>query len=248
MCKDEIVMYYSLNIVIPNYLCDRFDTLSMWGMARILQEVADRHAATNGIGFAELSQANKAWVLSRVYYKVERLPKEGEEVKVTTWSRGTDGLFAFREYTMETLAGERLVSGTSYWVVINYIERKAIRMHDLMDGYEFHPDLATDRETLGRVRVPKTELPPVSCFEVKPSMLDHNNHVNNAEYIKWIFDNLADDTLRDPHRDFRFTLEYFQETPPVDTVSVFRIPTEDATYFQISNSRTVAVTAKVENV
>lgn len=241
-------MYHSFKITIPNYLCDRHDTLSMWGLARIFQEAADQHAAMSGIGFAQLSQENKAWVLSRVYYKVDRLPKEGEEVTVTTWSRGTDGLFAFREYTLCAPDGTRLVSSSSYWVVINYLERKAVRMHDLMDGFEYHPDLATDRATLSRVRAPRQAEPmqPVSQFEVKPSMLDHNNHVNNAEYIKWVFDNLLPDTLGNPHKDFRFTIEYFQETPPDDTVSVFRIPNDGATYFQISNSRSVAVTAVIE--
>ena len=240
-------MFYSLKTIIPNYLCDRHDTLSMWGLARIFQEAADQHSASSGIGFAQLSQDNKAWVLSRVYYKVERLPREGEEVTVTTWSRGTDGLFAFREYTLCAADGTRLVSGSSYWVIINYLERKAVRMHDLMDGFEYHPDLATDRETLSRVRVPRqaTEPQPVDQFHVKPSMLDHNNHVNNAEYIKWVFDNLAPDTIKDAHRDFRFSIEYFQETPPDDTVSVFRIPADGATYFQIANSRSVAVTAEI---
>lgn len=241
-------MFYTLKTTIPNYLCDRHDTLSMWGLARIFQEAADQHSASSGIGFAQLSQDNKAWVLSRVYYKVERLPREGEEVTVTTWSRGTDGLFAFREYTLCAADGTRLVSGSSYWVIINYLERKAVRMHDLMDGFEYHPDLATDRETLSRVRVPRqaTEPQAVDQFHVKPSMLDHNNHVNNAEYIKWVFDNLAPDTLKDEHAGFRFTIEYFQETPPDDTVSVFRIPADGATYFQIANSRSVAVTAELQ--
>ncbi|MBP5645653.1 MAG: hypothetical protein J6W95_06965, partial [Bacteroidales bacterium] len=120
--------------------------------------------------------------------------------------------------------------------------------HDLMDGFEYHPDLATDRETPSRVRVPRqaTEPQAVDQFHVKPSMLDHNNHVNNAEYIKWVFDNLAADTLKDEHAGFRFTIEYYQETPPDDTVSVFRIPTDGATYFQIANSRSVAVTAELQ--
>ena len=240
-------MYHSFQTVIPNYLCDRFDTLSMWGLARIFQEAADQHAAAAGIGFTQLIRDNKAWVLSRVYYKVDRLPREGENVTVTTWSRGTDGLFAFREYTLSSPDGTRLASCSSYWVIINYIERKAIRMHDLMDGFEYHPDLATDRETLDRIRIPRQQEPPapVSQFLVKHSMLDHNNHVNNAEYIKWIFDNLSKETLSDLHSNFRFSIEYFQETPPDDTVSVFRIPDGNSTFFQISNSRSLAVTARI---
>lgn len=241
-------MFFSINTVIPNYICDQYDTLSMWGLARIFQEAADRHAASGGIGFEQLIQDNKAWVLCRVYYKIHRLPKEGEEVTAKTWSRGNDGLFAFRDYSLSDNQGTIIASSTSYWVIIDLQQRKAIRLHDMMSDFEYHNEQATDRSTLDRVRIPKIEVQPqpVSQFAVKPSMLDHNNHVNNAEYIKWIFDNLQPTTLKDIHHNFSFTIEYFQETPPNDIISVFRIPTDNATYFKISNSHSVAVTAMIE--
>lgn len=239
---------YQFNIKIPNYICDQYDTLSMWGLARIFQEAADKHASMEGVGFSQLKQDNKAWVLIRVYYKIDRLPNEGEEVTAKTWSRGNDGLFAFREYTLTDPDGNLLVSSTSYWAIIDLLQRKAVRLHNLMNNFKDITDLATDRATLDRVRIPKQdeEPLPVAEFPVKPSMLDHNGHVNNAEYIKWVFDNLNTETLKDIHRNFRFTIEYFQETPPNDTVSVFRIPTDNSTYFKISNSRSVAVKAVIE--
>ena len=220
----------------------------MWGLARILQEAADRHASSAGLGFAQLVQDNKAWVLSRVYYHVNRLPREGEEVTVSTWSRGNDGLFAFRDYQLTDTNNNILVASTSYWVIIDLIGRKAIRLHSLMNDFESHPDLATDRSTIDRVRIPRQLImQQVSQFPVKPSMLDHNGHVNNAEYIKWIFDNLSPEALSVITDSFRFTIEYYNETPPDDNVSVSRASGEDCTYFQVSNSRSVAVTAQIES-
>ena len=76
---------------------------------------------------------------------------------------------------------------------------------------------------------------------VKNSMLDHTQHVNNAEYIKLIFDEYQDINSQ----SIDFEIHYILETQPNDTVSVSRMQAESSTYFQISNSRGVSVLAKI---
>ena len=107
-------MYYTDTVTIPNYICDQYDHISLWGLARLFQESAGHHAETAGMGFRQLIDRGKAWVLSRMYYVIDRMPKEGETVTVRTWSRGTDGLFAFRDFQLIDSQG---VAATccSYW-------------------------------------------------------------------------------------------------------------------------------------
>ena len=72
-------------------------------------------------------------------------------------------------------------------------------------------------------------------------MLDHTNHVNNAEYVKWIFDTLPHGTnIPTP---YHLCLEYQQETQPAELVTIHRLPTPEATYYRISNPRSTAVLA-----
>jgi acyl-ACP thioesterase len=239
-------MFYTQQLITPNYLCDQHDNLAMWAAARLFQEVAGYHIATSGIGFSQLIQQGKAWVLCRSYYQVRRLPHEGEHLMLRTWSRGTDGLFAFREFQLLDEQGEAAVASTTYWAVIDLATRKVLRMHDRLVNFEHHPDLATDRDTIDRLRLPKgVERPtPAAQFAVRPSMLDHTSHVNNAEYVKWVFDHLPQGSA--PSLPFRFSIEYVVETPPNDTVSVFAYPQPGSTIFQITNSNAVAVMAKID--
>lgn len=177
-------MYYTDTVTIPNYLCDCRDRLTMWGLARLLQESAGHHAETAQMGFRQLIERGKAWVLCRMYYEVDRLPMEGETVTVRTWSRGTDGLFAFREFELLDPQGVAVTCST-YWVIIDMLSRKAVRIRDYWAGIETHDDCATSRSSLDRLRVPKDAGNPLSAtsFPVKSSMLDHTFHVNNARSI-----------------------------------------------------------------
>lgn len=239
-------MIYSAEYTVPDYLCDYRDKLSMWGVARLFQQVAGFHVDSAGIGFTCLIEQGKAWVLCRSYYEVDRLPQEGERVTLKTWSRGTDGLFAFREYLMLDEQDKRLVGSSAYWAVIDFSTRHVVRLHDLMSAMESHPESATQKTQLNRLRIPKKLSlgESVRQFPVQTSMIDHTRHVNNAEYIKWIFDALGDPlaVVREP---FQLSLEYMQETQPNENVSVFNIQDEDASWFQISDSSEVKVVAKI---
>ena len=238
------LMYYTHEYIIPNFLCDQHDTLTMWGVARLFQEVAGFHVSSVGMGFPQLIEQGRAWVLCRAFYQVNRLPHEGDKILLKTWSRGTDGLFAFREFQMFDSQGGILVSSSAYWAIIDVSTRRVMRIQDMMGTFESHPDFATERQTLPRLRTPKgVPFEQVAQFSVRPSMLDHTGHVNNAEYVKWIFDYLPDADYKSA--PFAFSIEYLLETQPSEAVSLSRLTTPPSTLFQISNSRSIAVIASL---
>ena len=112
-----------------------------------------------------------------------------------------------------------------------------------MDSFKCYDGFATDRHQLDRLRLPKDAVEPetVAQFHVLPSMLDHTNHVNNAEYVRWIFDTLPQGShIPTP---YHLCLEYQQETQPNELVTIRRISTPGTIYFQISNPRSTAVLA-----
>lgn len=232
-------------MVIPNYLCDRHDTLTMWGMARLFQEVAGAHVAAGGIGFNDLMNQGKAWVLSRMFYHVERLPREDEEVTATTWSRGCDGLFAFREFQLIDGKGGVCASASSYWAVIDLKTRHVVRLHDLMEGFRHDPRYATSQLVIDRLRFSDRvgESAPEITFQVRNSMIDHTGHVNNAEYVKWIFDSLPEGF--EVSAPFDFHIEYILETLPRESVVINCLQDGEGVAFQVANNRSVAVRARL---
>ena len=239
---------YSTEQETAAYLCDRKDRLQPWAAVRLCQEISEAHSMAMGVGYEELMRRNSIWILSRAYYNIFKRPKAFEKIMLNTWSRGTDGLFAFRDYRMTDEAGETLLTGTTYWPMIDFTTRKPLRLKEIMDHYECCTDEATDHSVLERLRVPDMSEPD-GCFEQTAvySMIDHAQHVNNAEYVRLVFDSLMQ-TDFDLDKPFSLEMNYQHETHPDDTLSVMRKQANGAVWIQISNSNGLSVVAKVTSL
>jgi acyl-ACP thioesterase len=236
---------YKIEQETAAYLCDRKDRLQPWAAVRLCQEISEAHSMAMGVGYEELMRRNSIWILSRAYYNIYKRPKAFEKIMLSTWSRGTDGLFAFRDYRMTDESGETLLTGTTYWPMIDFTTRKPIRLKEIMSHYECCTDEATDHSVLERLKLPDMENPDGS-FEspARYSMIDHAQHVNNAEYVRLVFDSLMQ-TDFDLDKPFGLELNYQHETHPGETLSVLRKQQDCAVWIQISNSRGLSVVAKV---
>lgn len=236
---------YKIEQETPAYLCDRKDRLHPWAAVRLCQEISEAHSRAMGVGYEELMLRNSIWILSRAYYYIYKRPQAFEKIMLSTWSRGTDGLFAFRDYRMTNEAGETMLTGTTYWPMIDFTTRKPIRLKEIMSHYECCTDEATDHSVLERLRLPDMTNPD-GCIEQTAafSMIDHAQHVNNAEYVRLVFDSLMQ-TDFDLDKPFGFEINYQHETQPDDTLSISRKQDDDSVWCQILNSRGVSVTAKI---
>lgn len=232
----------------PSYLCDRKDRLHPWAAVRQCQEVSEFHSKATGIGYEELLKQNRIWIISRAYYIIYKRPVAFEKVMLSTWSRGNDGLFAFRDYRMKNEAGETLLAGTTYWPMIDYSTRKPIRLKEVMIDYEYRQEEATDHSVLERLRLPDMSEPDGRFEQLAlHSLIDHAQHVNNSEYVRLMFDSLVQ-TDFDLDKPFSFEINYQHETQPGDTLSVLRKQDNGATFIEIRNSRGLSVAAKVAHI
>ena len=237
-------MVYSLEQVVPSYLCDRTDRLLPWAAVRLCQEVTEYHGNSVGGGFDKLVEQNRAWVIVRSYYEFKRRPSAFEKIMLNTWPRGNDGLFAFRDYRVMS-GDEVLLTGTSYWTLIDYIQRRAVRLHDYVNVYETTDELATSREKLDRIVMPQMETPDYTFeLQARHSMIDHTSHVNNSEYIKWIFDALSEIGF-DFDKPFGLELNFQHETKPIDKAHVAVFHHDNSYFAQITNSLGISVNAKI---
>ena len=238
-------MIYSMQQEVPSYLCDRNDRLHPWAAVRLCQEVTEYHSNTLGVGFDKLVVDNRAWVIVRAYYEFHRRPAAFEKVTLNTWPRGNDGLFAFRDYRINGADGEVLLTGTSYWSMIDYERRRVLRLGGYIDAYEAHDELATGRSTIDKLQMPDfDESDTIIRMQSRHSMIDHTGHVNNSEYIKWIFDAL-NELQFDFDRQFSLELNFQHETKPGDNVAVMARRSDDAYYAQVNNSQGIGVVAKI---
>ncbi len=236
---------YAKAMEVPDYLCDRDDRLHTWAAVRLCQEVSELHSKATGIGYETLREKNLIWIISRAYYIIYRRPRAFEKVMLSTWSRGNDGLFAFRDYRMESTEGEALLEGTTYWPLINYETHKPVRLNDTLADYECSSQRASDRDTLERLRLPDMSDADGRMESVAHySMIDHVGHVNNSEYVRLLFDSVMQ-TGFDLGRPYSLELNYNHETEPGDRLAVLRKQDGDAHWIQITNSRGVSVSARI---
>ncbi len=148
-----------------------------------MQEIAWEHARLLGFGFEDLAEDQLFWVLSRLLFKVNRRPKWTEEFTLETWSRGTDGFFAYRDYTLIDQKGNILLEGTSSWLILNASTRRLQRFRELKSLPPYQD--SSIGYNAGKVASPINSVPlifsPVTFNEI-----DINQHFNTGRYLERI--------------------------------------------------------------
>ena len=241
-------MIYHQELKIPSYLCDIDDRLHLWAAVRLCQEVTEYHGTATGIGFKVLLSQNRAWIISRAYYDIRRLPTAFEPVVFTTWSRGHNGLLAYRDYRVLTPAGEVLLTGTSYWAMIDMTRRRVLRLNELIEGYESHHECATEKTDIEKIaHLNPNEAQYAMQRAVSFGMLDHTRHVNNSEYIRLCSDLLHEHGFSTDH-PFSLTVNYNHETRLGDTLNAYGYSSDTTHHLTISTTEHPCVTAIVKNI
>ncbi|MBR3528789.1 MAG: hypothetical protein IKN84_03930 [Bacteroidales bacterium] len=247
-------MFYQEEITLSTLICDEDDKLTLWGLARLFQDVAEDHSESLGVGYWGLKPMLRAWILTRVYYNVLRLPTAGEKLTLRTWAKPDNGLIAPRDYQLIDAEGKICAASASNWVVLNMETRRVCRLGDIIKPYEKLNEHATSVEKFDKMHVDE-DLPLIKHIDIPYSAIDHTHHVNNAEYMKWICDSIPEVCKQhdDPSRReiAEFDINYVKETkyddPNVNLYgNVVHDGDTDEWQFRLTNSNGVAVLAQVK--
>jgi medium-chain acyl-[acyl-carrier-protein] hydrolase len=180
---------YQKEYKIPVYDIGADGRLNIHSLFNYLQDIASEHAVKLGFGKDDLVRENHFWVLSRLAASVAIWPGWEETIIVRTWPRGTDKLFAIRDYEVTYPDGRIIATASSSWLVVNISSRRVQRPDYILT--KFNSDTPV-RIAMGRNAVkiePAAEDGANSTpFRVRQSDLDVNLHTNHAMYIKWAAD------------------------------------------------------------
>lgn len=168
---------------------DKFGNIKPSAVLDLFQDAAGQHAEEIGVGFDEMIKRSYLWVLTKIKFKVIANLESYQKVIVKTWPLSPNRFSYRREYAIEDENGERLIVGSSEWVVIDSEKRRLVSAPDL---YPFTDGFHT--ETMCEEKLSKVE-----DFEVmgEPyivntgfSDLDVNDHINNTKYANYVLDAL----------------------------------------------------------
>ena len=85
---------------------DHTELLTLPGLVNYFQDCSTFQSEDIGYGVESLKKSGQAWILSAWQIVVNRYPKLGEYIRVSTWATDFTGLFGLRNFKMEDEAGE----------------------------------------------------------------------------------------------------------------------------------------------
>lgn len=177
------------------------------------------HAKGTNYGHDELSARNLKWVLVKAEMHITRLPRWGERIAIETWGKRRVKLYALRDFTVSSSDGQKLVSATSSWMVLDKASGRPQRFDQKSDSLPWQPGKDEIETSLEKVRELKHGK-EVARFRVLFSDIDVNRHVNSSKYLQWMMDSHPYDYLETAEPQ-GIELSFLAEALPDDEVAVF---------------------------
>ena len=210
---------YQESISIKSYHTNKYGKASIASLFNILIEAAWAHAQVMDWGYDSLKSNNLFWVLSRIYFQVEKYPVWQDQITLTTWSAGTDGMYAYREYILENGKGEIILRASSAWLILDMESHKIFRLSDFRTTF---PKFIDDRACRNPIRI-KPDLHPEKLYfyPVLFSEIDINQHFNSVKYVERVLDDFGIDFL-DRFEPAELEVNYLKEGQAGDQIAVTR--------------------------
>jgi len=208
---------------------DCSNRLTVGSIFSFFQEAAISHAADLGVGVNDLAEKKQVWVLSRFSLFIERRPAYGETIKISSWPRKWEKLFAIRDYEIRDREDRSVVRGRAGWLVLDIEKRRPLRVEAILNGLP--PNEGIDVFPRTGVSASPVALDFKSSSEKKAertalySDIDYYGHVNNARYVQWIQDLTDMETLTKTDQ-VRLDINYLSEVKPRETVELWMAPLE----------------------
>lgn len=183
-------MYFTREAKANYYDCDCNNRLKLSAAMKYMQQTSSEHLEALNLSPDKLFRENMVFLLSKMCVKIHRMPLCTEPLVVGTAPLVPRGVRFLREFILESLAGERLISAMSLWVLVDPASRRVLRPKSFPYKISFQePGLGgiIDDEPLpkGVERVGGLMEVPV-----RYSHIDVNGHVNNTFYADFVLDAL----------------------------------------------------------
>ena len=203
---------YEERFKVRTWDVDSANKLTIAAAYNYCQEVAGNHAQALGVGGDYMKANGIAWILSRMSAVLYTRPAQGETISLRTWPRGTERLFAIRDYELTNEAGVLVGSARSAWLIVDTTTFRPRRPEALAEGLPTNEGL--DSLPDGAQAIPSSEsLEKTMDRTVAYSDLDYNGHMNNSRYAQWVQD-AVDPELLSKASSIRLDINYLAELKP----------------------------------
>lgn len=211
---------YEKTIRVDSSDGDRYDRLRPSALLRYFQDVGTEHTLLVGMDRDYLvSEYHGCWLLTRVWFRLERPIFSGEDIRVETWHRGVSGIQVYRDFRI--CCGNAVVGqAASAWVVADVENRKMLRPQSIPAIAEAPVPEGVENHLLKLIRAPEEKH---FSYEktIRYADLDVNGHMNNTKYADVLLDVFSPQELEDRYIA-EMQLNYSQECRFGETIAIYR--------------------------
>ncbi len=171
---------------------DRTGRLDLPGIINYFQDCSTFHSEDVGLGIDALKEKRRVWILSSWQVIVNRYPKMGERIDISTWATGFKGLYGTRNFRMRDEGKGTLAYANSIWVFMDMDRSRPVRPEaEEVEKYGVEP--ALEMQFAPRKIALSDQMEEKDGFPVRIDQIDTNMHVNNCEYVKMALEALDED-------------------------------------------------------
>ena len=195
--------------------------------------IAGHDAHRNGFGTDAVMKQNNSWVLSRMAFEFDYLPKQYDDYRIRTWIVDSGRIISVRNFAITNAAGELFGRVTSQWCMINLDTRRPCDLTPVIESRrQFVFDEPAPCEAPRKLAAIEAE----STVEhrIVYSDIDFNRHVNTLRYIEMMVDTLPIELLAEPHA-MRLDLHFVKESRYGQTLTIGTRHVADCWLFVIND-------------
>ncbi len=185
-----------------------------------LQEAATLAAEEGGFGRDWMLKENRAfWMLSRMWFHLDRPLSWGEQLTIQTWHRGGKSALMYRDFDL-LVDGAPVGEAVSAWVLADLDSHKLLRLSSIPCLENTTGGSRCKDRLLRKLRMPQ-DMEKTERRRMRYSDTDINAHVNNTRYADFACDALGLEQLPRDRFLTEMQLDYLMECRPGETLELY---------------------------
>lgn len=232
---DAMTHLFTAHFHIRQYELNSYGELPNSTLQRLFQETATLATRNAGYDVRYHAERESIWVVHQMTLEHSRPIRYPDELTIDTWLSDAQKVRTHREYLARNAAtGEIVARGRAQWVHLHAKSLRPLRIpQELFDKFQPNGVSALVRVEPRAYPAPQIDLPEFRATRrVYRYEADEVRHVNNAFYVDWLEEALADAIAKHPSTPlrsaqdanrlcvYRHDIEYARSAMPGDEVII----------------------------
>lgn len=180
---------FKREIKVEGFECDMSGRMRLSSVLREMQEIGNLHLEALGYPKAKMAELEMAFLLSKIYITVYKMPYEGQKLIMQTAPKKTKGIYFFRDINFYDENAQLLIEAHTSWVLVNTHENRHNVLRPKVFTMPYECDADTDYEfNSWKLDIDKDKNMSENKREIRFSDIDGNRHMNNAVYADIVYD------------------------------------------------------------